>query len=255
MDVSGHPNPPPNPPPDAPPDAPTAPDAAGRRAAGRRSRRTAADGTRVAAGERVGERLRRTILALEVLPGAALSETDIARRFGASRTPIREALRQLDHEGLVVRDGRGYVVRRFTADEVRDSYEVLEALEALSAGLAAERADDDALDRADDALVAALTAQAAGPVEEARRLVDRVHTCIAEAAGNALVSRQIGSLRQRLLWLRRLGQVPAAAELAAIGGQRRIIGAIRRRDRDIAMAESRHQVRWLARQHALAAGG
>ena len=220
----------------------------------RRRRRRDTDGTRIAAGERVGERLRQAILALEVLPGTPLSETDIAGRFGASRTPIREALRQLDHEGLVARDGRGYVVRGFSADEVRDSYELLEALEALAAGLAARRAGTDALDRADDTLVAAVAARAAGAAEEARRLVDRVHTCIADAAGNALVSRQISSLRERLLWLRRLRAVPATTELAAIAGQRRILGAIRRRDPDIAMAESRHQVRWLASQHALAVG-
>ena len=73
-------------------------------------------------------------------PGAPLDETDIARRFNVSRTPVREALRQLAASGLVeARAHRGAVVARPTLDGLNEMFEAMAELEALCAGLAAER--------------------------------------------------------------------------------------------------------------------
>ena len=73
-------------------------------------------------------------------PGAALDETDIARRFKVSRTPVREALRQLAASGLVdARAHRSAVVARPTIDRLTGMFEAMAELEALCAGLAAER--------------------------------------------------------------------------------------------------------------------
>src|SRR3982750_1425950 len=73
-------------------------------------------------------------------PGAALDETDIARRFSVSRTPVREALRQLVASGLVeARPHRGAVVAQPSPDRLTEMFEAMAELEALCAGLAAER--------------------------------------------------------------------------------------------------------------------
>src|SRR5258705_1160801 len=73
-------------------------------------------------------------------PGAALDETDIARRFKVSRTPVREALRQLAASGLVdTRAHRGAVVARPSLDRLTEMFEAMAELEALCAGLAAAR--------------------------------------------------------------------------------------------------------------------
>lgn len=73
-------------------------------------------------------------------PGAALDETDIARRFNVSRTPVREALRQLAASGLVdARAHRGAVVAQPSLDRLNGMFEAMAELEALCAGLAAER--------------------------------------------------------------------------------------------------------------------
>jgi DNA-binding GntR family transcriptional regulator len=73
-------------------------------------------------------------------PGAALDETELARRFGVSRTPVREAIRQLAASGLVeVRAHRGAVVARPSEDRLIGMFEAMAELEALCAGLAAER--------------------------------------------------------------------------------------------------------------------
>jgi len=73
-------------------------------------------------------------------PGAALDETDIARRFSVSRTPVREALRQLVVSGLVeARAHRGAVVAQPSVGRLTGMFEAMAELEALCAGLAAER--------------------------------------------------------------------------------------------------------------------
>jgi len=73
-------------------------------------------------------------------PGSLLDESDIARRFGVSRTPVREALRQLVASGLVnARAHRSAVVARPTITQLNSMFEAMAELEALCAGLAAER--------------------------------------------------------------------------------------------------------------------
>jgi DNA-binding GntR family transcriptional regulator len=73
-------------------------------------------------------------------PGAPLDETEIARRFNVSRTPVREALRQLVASGLVdARAHRGAVVARPSIERLTGMFEAMAELEAMCAGLAAER--------------------------------------------------------------------------------------------------------------------
>src|SRR5215475_13206899 len=73
-------------------------------------------------------------------PGAPLDETDIARRFSVSRTPVREALRQLVVSGLVeARPHRGAVVAQPSLERLTGMFEAMAELEALCAGMAAER--------------------------------------------------------------------------------------------------------------------
>jgi DNA-binding GntR family transcriptional regulator len=75
-----------------------------------------------------------------VAPGAALDETELARRFGVSRTPVREAIRTLAASGLVdMRAHRTAIVARPGADQIMGMFEVMGELESLCAGYAAER--------------------------------------------------------------------------------------------------------------------
>jgi DNA-binding GntR family transcriptional regulator len=73
-------------------------------------------------------------------PGSALDEMKLARRFGVSRTPVREAIRQLASSGLIeVRAHRGALVTQPSERRLVDMFEAMAELEALCAGLAAER--------------------------------------------------------------------------------------------------------------------
>jgi DNA-binding GntR family transcriptional regulator len=90
--------------------------------------------------EQVRGRLREDILAGELAPGTVLSEVALARSFGISRGPLREALGRLASEGLVtITPRRGAIVTELTPEEFVDAYQVREALETLAIRLAVPR--------------------------------------------------------------------------------------------------------------------
>lgn len=89
----------------------------------------------------VAERLRAVILEGELPPGARIPELEMCRRLGVSRTPLREALKVLAAEQLVrLLPSRGAVVATVTAQEVADTFVVLETLERLAGSLASVEA-------------------------------------------------------------------------------------------------------------------
>ncbi len=106
----------------------------------RRVDRPASPPVKITRAEELRLQLADEIVRGQLAPGAPLDETDIARRFNVSRTPVREALRQLATSGLVeARAHRGAVVARPTLERLNGMFEAMAELEALCAGLAAER--------------------------------------------------------------------------------------------------------------------
>lgn len=92
-----------------------------------------------AAQEPPYEMMKRAIIDGTLAPGAQLVEVQLAQWCGVSRTPIREALSRLQHDGLIERDDRGFIVKERSPEEILDIYEVRIELEALAARTAAER--------------------------------------------------------------------------------------------------------------------
>lgn len=76
----------------------------------------------------------------EFLPGDRLVESELAERFGVSRTPIREALQRLETQGVLARDGRSLVVASLDHNQLGELYVVRAELEGLAARLAAQHA-------------------------------------------------------------------------------------------------------------------
>lgn len=98
--------------------------------------------------EQVAEKIRSAILRGELKPGAKLTEQDLAAEFEVSRTPIREAIRQLEVERLLTRiPFVGVTVRQLSAEEVIELLEIREVLEGLVARLATRHMDDAHLSR------------------------------------------------------------------------------------------------------------
>jgi DNA-binding GntR family transcriptional regulator len=97
-------------------------------------------GDRGLLSDRIRNALTDEITAGALAAGAALDEQQLADRFGASRTPVREALRQLAVSGLVeVRARRGVVVARMTPERIMDMFETVAEIEAICVRLATYR--------------------------------------------------------------------------------------------------------------------
>lgn len=77
------------------------------------------------------------------LPGDRLVESELAERFGVSRTPVREALQRLETQSVLVRDGRSMVVSSLDHDQLGELYVVRAELEGLAARLAAQHASPE----------------------------------------------------------------------------------------------------------------
>jgi GntR family transcriptional regulator, vanillate catabolism transcriptional regulator len=143
-------------------------------------------------------RLRELIIGGELAAGERVPELALVERLGVSRTPVRSALAQLQTEGLLeALPGGGYAVRGFTETEVHDAIEVRGTMEGLAARLAAERGVPASLLSEMRQCVAAIDDVLAAPaLDDASfgRYVEanaRFHALLAEAAGSAVVRRQV----------------------------------------------------------------
>jgi DNA-binding GntR family transcriptional regulator len=138
--------------------------------------------------------IRAGIVSGEFARGDRLRETELAERVGVSRTPIREALRRLDSEGLVdFVPNRGARVTAWTERELDDLYEARALLESFAAKLAASRIKREQLGRLRE-LAAEMKALVAAEGPAADRLTDlngEFHLTIAAAGGNAHIETLI----------------------------------------------------------------
>ena len=147
-------------------------------------------------------------------PGARLVEREIAAELDVSRLPVREAIRALISEGIVVGRPRTWaVVRKFSVSDVRDFSEVRAAVESLLFVLATERHDERQL--AELLLLVEEEEEAArnSETERAQRLSGAFHEQIAVMAGNDLLMELISLFSTRLKWV--FGTTEDAPSMAA----------------------------------------
>jgi len=151
----------------------------------------------------LAERLREMIIEGELAPGSRLNERVLCERLGVSRTPLREAFRVLAAEGLVdLQPNRGAQVVAFSGDDIRESFEVMGALEALSGELACRRIGDDEVAEIKALTFEMLACHARHDLPAYYRLNRAIHNRINEAAGNALLRQMYVTLNQRIQNLR-----------------------------------------------------
>ncbi|HYF54540.1 MAG TPA: GntR family transcriptional regulator [Salinarimonas sp.] len=139
----------------------------------------------ISASARIHAALREAILGMRLMPGAPLSEKEIAESYGVSRTPVREALLRLTEERLLdIYPQYGTFVSRIRVDAVMDAMVIRSALERVAVRAAAERVDGAG--RA--ALKASLTAQRArdraGDPDGFYAADEAFHQLVAEVAGH-----------------------------------------------------------------------
>jgi DNA-binding GntR family transcriptional regulator len=148
-------------------------------------------------------RLRDLVLGGDYAPGTALSEVRLAELFDVSRTPVREALKQLQVEGLVeIRPKVGTFVRQITRREIVEMFEVKESLEGLAARLMARRGHIPELDLLWANLESSETATKQDDRAAYAALVHEFHQTIVRGSDNRKLAEHYTSLMNQLAYHR-----------------------------------------------------
>lgn len=151
----------------------------------------------------LAERLRELIIEGEIAAGTRLNERALCERLRVSRTPLREAFRVLAAEGLVqIQPNRGAQVVTLSEDDVRESFEVMSALEALAGELACRRITTEELAEIKALTFEMLACHARKDLPAYYRINRAIHKRINEAARNRLLSQVYTTLNLRIQNLR-----------------------------------------------------
>jgi DNA-binding GntR family transcriptional regulator len=154
--------------------------------------------------ERVYRVLRESIQRNELEPGERLVIDELARRFEVSAIPVREALQQLQAEGLVVNVPHvGAAVAPISADSVREVFAVMEGLELAAVRAAAERIDARRLDELGELVAQMDAALERASHEDWAELNARFHLAICDAAGMPMLAEMTRRALSRWERLRR----------------------------------------------------
>jgi len=178
--------------------------------------------------DRVYRALRQEILDGALEPGAMLGEVEQSERLGVSRTPLREALARLQAEGLVVASGgRGLVVAPVSLDDVRELFEIREALEVKAARLAAQRRDQSVFEALREEVRRSGERLAVDPSRRAfYEQTARMDAAIDEAAANPHLTAALRGVRAHVARIRRLSRDDAERLRSATNDHLMILDAI-----------------------------
>jgi DNA-binding GntR family transcriptional regulator len=174
--------------------------------------------------------LKTRIMSAALPPGASLNELEIAEALGISRTPVREAIRKLEQEGLAMRyPNRGAIVTKLSMKDVVEIWQIREILEPAACRLAAARIEDAALDRIEKVLLE-LKERPVGPdgYEAFLRADLGLHGMILEASGNETLRQVVDLLNERIVQVRVVTSPPRFQR--SVDEHIAIVGALRARD-------------------------
>ena len=196
----------------------------------------------------VYETLRASIVSLQRTPGQRLSEAELARDLGVSRTPVREAIIQLRADGLVeVTPQLGSFVSKISLKNVREAQFAREALECAAVRMAAELIDAAGTERLRQNLALQRAAQTSADLEQFYRLDEAFHRELVTASGYSGISELLDRSRAHLNRVRRLSlPVPDVVE-ELIDQHSAIVEAVENNDADQAEAALRHHLRGVYR--------
>ncbi|MBQ9708649.1 MAG: GntR family transcriptional regulator [Firmicutes bacterium] len=153
--------------------------------------------------EMVYEELKMQILTGAIVPGTRMMEVELAENMGVSRTPIREAIRKLEKEGLVtIRPRRGAYASSISTDDMLEILEVRQHMEGLAAYFAASRMTPDELDGLKKLAEKYNTAVEAGDMEGMIEYDTKFHRAIADSCNNKILLQMIEQLQEMVLRFR-----------------------------------------------------
>lgn len=191
--------------------------------------------------DRVLSQIREGIRSGRYKPGERVRETEVADWLGVSRTPVREAMRRLESEGLVVFESwRGVVVANLDRQQISELYAMREVLEGAAARLAARHIDEAELD-----LLGVLLERADAAADDPEMLAEinrQFHETIQGAAHNRYLTQNLEQLRNALALLRGTTFAVPGRAITAAKEHRSIVKAICVRDADAAEHAARAHI-------------
>lgn len=191
--------------------------------------------------------LRRSIIHGRLPPGSRMIERELIAMMGVSRTVVREALRQLESEGLVdVIPNKGAVVRKLSIEEARDLYAIRAVLEGLAARMFVEKASQAQVRKLGEELAATIEAYLNGNPETIIDIKNRFYAALFEGAQSEALSQMIATLHARVWRWRALGlshprRSPERSD-ESITGLRALFEAISAKKADLAEKLARLEV-------------
>jgi DNA-binding GntR family transcriptional regulator len=193
------------------------------------------------------DELRQSIIAGRLNPGERLVERELIAMMGVSRTVIREALRQLESEGLVaIVPNKGPIVRTLTVEEARDIYAIRAVLEGLAARLFVEQTDEHQITRLEQALSGVEKAYESGDAETMLETKNNFYEVLFEGAKSETLTSMLAILHGRIWRWRGLGLThpnrSRERDRQSLKNLRALVQAVRTRDAALAEKTLRDEV-------------
>jgi len=177
--------------------------------------------------------LKEAIIKGTLAQGQKLIEIQLSLQMEVSRVPIREAIKKLERDGLVVKtDKGGFVVKTISKDEIVETFGIRALLESYAAYLATEHIDDALLKKLDDSIETFRQALEAGDTEKLMHLNTQFHEMIYKAAGSQKLYALINNFRDFIYRYRRpLLNCPDYAKVS-LNDHEEMVAAMREKDQE-----------------------
>ncbi len=166
-------------------------------------------------------------------PGDRLVESELADRFGVSRTPVREALQRLETQGMLARDGRSLIVASLDHNQLAELYAVRTELEGLAARLAARHATEEEC-RVLRSMVTEDRALLGGDPRALSRANKRFHRQIHLASHNRFLIQQLDLVHRAMALMATTSFAAEGRDAPALAEHEKIVAAIEARDGEAA---------------------
>jgi DNA-binding GntR family transcriptional regulator len=193
-------------------------------------------------GDYVHQEVKRSILDGVYRAGERIRESDITAQLGVSRTPVREAFRRLQSDGLLkFEPQRGVVVAELDRQEVAELYAMRQFMEGFAARLAAQHATDSEIQAME--YILDQTKIINDKIHEFNQINWELHNAIYAAAHNRFLIRSFEALSDSMSLLQGAKYIPPGRPTKLYEEHRKIVEAIKRRDPDAADAAAQSHVR------------
>lgn len=182
---------------------------------------------------RVFNKLREDILSGKYQDHEELKEVAIGEELGVSRTPVREAFRQLELEGLIqIVPNKGAYVTGITAKDVKDIYMIRSSLEGMCARLATENITEEQLEELEENVYLASFHASKGHMEQMTELDNRFHHILYEACDSKMLEKLLQDFHQYVMRIRKKTLSTKERGIASNEEHRQIMEAIKAKNPD-----------------------